>query len=424
MNFDTRHFADLAAGLRDTHLDDLLRNFDWNFVIRKLNDKANFSSPQTDQKGFAIRDASEFGKHIDRETQIKNAKEQFDYLLHHFFGTGDPEHFSFYELFYIFVFSAGLGSLVEELWCRVSNGYWENRTSVVYGKFSFAEAIAGVFLTILLYRDMDAPVEEIFAKSFVWCSVLEYIMSWGEETFTGYRSWDYSHRLFNINGRICFMYSCFWGMLGILWCKFIYPVLKYLMTKVPKSVGIPAFWGTLAFLLYDIIVSAFAKSRFTARQDGIPAINRLQKYFDRKFPDEVVIKAYPNSRRSRDGDLAGDTLNHTDERALENSPIKRKLKEFDRAREDGEDLRDIAAGMAADAKDFAGDMGQTVREKASDVTQTVRERSAEAMEKVEPALSEGREAINPNKTHSERKASFKRAVRILISILFSGSERH
>lgn len=428
----------------------LLKKIDLNEMFRKLYDRSAFATVR-DRSGFSVKDISfeDFSEHVDLETQRKNAKEQFEYMIKNFYGTGDPDHFSFYELFYIFVFSAFAGSIIEELWCRASNGYWENRTSVVYGHLSFAEAIGGAFMTVLLYKDMDAPVTEVFAKAFVWGSVMEYIMSWGEETFTGYRSWDYSHRLFNINGRICFLYSCFWGFLGVLWIKLFYPIYKVIFERISKKFGIPMFWALQAFLLYDILISIMAKTRFTFRQDGRPAKTKLQKYLDRKFPDEVIIDKYPNSIRSKDGKIDRDTLNHTSEKAVQSSPMKAKLKEIDNVRENGGDIREVSAAFM-DAKDeFKDYAGTTVRDMTSEVmematgavkektdafkdatagvrekTEEVREKTEEVREKTEAVRKEANTVRDSHFSRKERWEAFKRALRISISIIHPGRERH
>lgn len=262
------------------------------------------------------------------KTAVPAKKEnRFRYFFTHFWETGNPEHVSGYELFFIFVVSALIGSLIEMLWCRFSNGYWEARTSVVYGPFSFAEAIGGTFLTLLLYRNLNTPAWKVFLKSFFWCSLLEYVMSWGEETFTGYRSWDYSNRFLNINGRICFLYALFWGLLGVVWIKLIYPLLKGLAGIVPKKAGKVAFYLLLVFLVFDIAVSVVAKSRFTARCDGIPPRNAFEQLIDRRFPDERIIRIYPNSVRiDENGNAATDTLNHSNEKAAVQSSVKQYLK--------------------------------------------------------------------------------------------------
>ena len=227
----------------------------------------------------------------------------------------------------LFLTGSAIGSLVETLWCRISNGFWERRTSVIYGDLSFAEGIGSVFLTFVLRKDGGAPAWKVFGKSFFWGTVLEYIMSWGEETFTGYRSWDYSKRFMNINGRVCLMYSVFWGILGLVWSKAVCPVLKTVEGFFPERVMERVARDGAALLVVDIVVSALAKNRFSARRDGKEARNKLEKWLDDFFPDERVIRAYPNSVRvGSDGTSEADTLNGTNTRALTNNSLKAKAK--------------------------------------------------------------------------------------------------
>ena len=54
-------------------------------------------------------------------------------------------------------------------------------------------------------------------------SILEYIISLIGEVVLNVRWWDYSNRFLNINGRICFLYSVFWGLLAIYLMKVINP---------------------------------------------------------------------------------------------------------------------------------------------------------------------------------------------------------
>jgi uncharacterized membrane protein len=242
---------------------------------------------------------------------------------------------SWNELLYIFLTSAVFGSLVESLWCRVSNGFWERRTSVLFGDLSFAEAIGGTFLTVVLRNDLDAKPGDIFVKSLFWGTVLEYIMSWGEETFTGYRSWDYSDRAFNLNGRVCALYSGFWGALGVAWAKLIYPGLREVYDKFPERVHTPIAKTVIPLLVADIVVSIIAKDRFTDRRAGVPATNAFDEWVDAHFPDEMIIRAYPNSVKvDRDGNSEADTLNGTNARALEEDTLKAKVKALDHMSEE------------------------------------------------------------------------------------------
>ena len=168
---------------------------------------------------------------------------------------------SWNELLYIFLTSAVFGSLVESLWCRVSNGFWERRTSVLFGDLSFAEAIGGTFLTVVLRNDLDAKPGDIFVKSLFWGTVLEYIMSWGEETFTGYRSWDYSDRAFNLNGRVCADTLIPFGLLGLGMIYFVKPFLFRLYGQMSEMAMQAVCIALLILFLTDTVISSFTLLR-------------------------------------------------------------------------------------------------------------------------------------------------------------------
>lgn len=245
------------------------------------------------------------------------------HFVDHFFDTGDNDHLSGYELFFIFVVSSVVGSFVEILYGLITNGYFERRTSLVYGEFGFAYAIGGTVLTLLLFKNTRTAWWKVFLKSFVVCSIAEYIMSWGEELLFHHVSWDYSNMPLNLNGRICFLYSCFWGILGLVWAKLIYPGLKQLAKKLPKQIGQVLFWILLVFLTYDIIITVCAVTAFNRRQEGIPPRNSYEQLMERQFPDSFMISAFPNAYSVKDGKRSEDTLNDSNAKAAEKNPLAR-----------------------------------------------------------------------------------------------------
>ena len=126
-----------------------------------------------------------------------------------------------YKLLYIFIITSICGYFIELIWTLITKGIFINHSAVVIGPFNFAYGICGVALTLLLCRFKDESYVKIFILSFIGGSILEYIMSWGMELVLGFTAWDYSNMFLNINGRICFLYSIFWGALGILWIKIL-----------------------------------------------------------------------------------------------------------------------------------------------------------------------------------------------------------
>ena len=104
-------------------------------------------------------------------------------------------------------------------------------------------------LSVVLYKFRNRGSWLSMLGGMVVGSAVEYAFSWVQELLWGSRSWDYSHLPFNINGRICLLYSFFWGLLGIFWIKKLYPICSKWILKIPNRVGKILTWIILAFFI-------------------------------------------------------------------------------------------------------------------------------------------------------------------------------
>ncbi len=133
---------------------------------------------------------------------------------------------------------------------------------------------------------------------FLWClfvgSVVEYVCSWLQEVLFGSRSWDYSRVPFNINGRICLLYSLFWGALGIFWIKDIYPFMAKWILKLPNRAGKILTWVLSIFLAVNCLVSAAAVYRWAARLHAEPPNAGIGSVMDARLPNERMERIYAN----------------------------------------------------------------------------------------------------------------------------------
>ena len=68
--------------------------------------------------------------------------------------------------------------------------------------------------------------------------ILEYLTSFIMEKLFNARWWDYSNEFFNINGRICLLYSIFWGILSLVLIKIINPIIDKFIDYIKKKVNI------------------------------------------------------------------------------------------------------------------------------------------------------------------------------------------
>lgn len=186
------------------------------------------------------------------------------------------------------------GVVIELLWCLLTNGYLESRSGLVYGPFNMVYGAGALVLTLALYRYRNRGKWLSFLGGFVVGSALEYFCSWAQELLFGSVSWDYSHMPFNINGRICLVYSVFWGFLGIFWVKTLYPMMAQLILKIPNKIGKWATWALTAFFVFDCVVTLLTVFRWSQRVDGIAASNAFWTFIDTRFPDARMQKIFAN----------------------------------------------------------------------------------------------------------------------------------
>lgn len=113
----------------------------------------------------------------------------------------------------------------------------------------------GVLVIILLIGKDTNDILDVFLKSILVCSLLEYFTSYFMEKLFNARWWDYSSKKFNINGRICLETMLPFGVLGTTVVYLIHPnIIKFINLFSNKVVII---MGIVLFIIYliDIILS-------------------------------------------------------------------------------------------------------------------------------------------------------------------------
>lgn len=202
----------------------------------------------------------------------------------------------FYRYTWIFVTCCVVGFLVETLWCLIRHGHIESRKSLVYGPLSVAYGMGGILLTIIADKLQNSSSVRIFIVSYVVGTAAEYICSLGQEIVFHSVAWDYSNQPLNINGRVCLLYSLFWGVLGLVWVKAVLPLSNKLIEVIPFNLNSVLVWAFVAFFVFDSALSAAAGLRMDQRKKGEPANTKIEVYLDKHFDDNRMHKIYANSK--------------------------------------------------------------------------------------------------------------------------------
>ena len=98
----------------------------------------------------------------------------------------------------------------------------------------------GAVIMILALQYFSKTNHRLFLGGVIVGAVVEYSLSLIGEWLLNVKWWDYSDKFLNINGRICLLYSIFWGLLGVYLIKIVNPkvdkLIDYLKTKIKVKV--------------------------------------------------------------------------------------------------------------------------------------------------------------------------------------------
>ena len=206
-----------------------------------------------------------------------------------------------WELLSYFILYSIAGFFVETIFAIVRYGIFESRQSFVYGPFCSIYGLGAIIMIIFLQYFKKNRIT-LFFGGFVVGSITEYLVSLIGELILHVKWWDYSNLPLNINGRICFYYSIFWGILAIFLMKAIQPQVRKFMALILRKFNLSTIRTIILvltiFIAIDCIISAY--------EDEIIELNlKLKKskihsflihYF---FNDKKMIRTYPNLKQEK-----------------------------------------------------------------------------------------------------------------------------
>lgn len=205
---------------------------------------------------------------------------------------------TFWRLFAYFIIYSIIGFIVETLFGMARYGTFESRQSFLYGPFCAIYGV-GAIIMILSLQYFKKNYNTLFIGGCIVGSITEYLVSWIGEMILHLKWWDYSKMPFNINGRICLLYSVFWGFLGLYLMISVNPkvdrLINFIKSKI--SVSLLQIFVVLCtiFMFVDCVSTAFALSFFTIRTVREKEITvKNQEYVDKAYDDiygnELLVK--------------------------------------------------------------------------------------------------------------------------------------
>ena len=223
--------------------------------------------------------------------------------------------FKVWRLMAYFVIYSFLGFILETTYGVVTKGVIDSRQSFLYGPFCGIYGVGAVTIT-LLSQYFNKNKLTLFVGGFLVGSVTEYTISFLVDTILHTKWWDYSNRFLNINGRICLLYSVFWGVLTLFLIKIINPKIDILIVKIKDKISIKKLkliiLIVIIFLAIDCIATCYAQKQFVNRmivENDIEVENKekvienynktynnkvLSDFINTFWNDKKMIRTFPN----------------------------------------------------------------------------------------------------------------------------------
>lgn len=225
----------------------------------------------------------------------------------------DKPKLTFLKIVQYFVLYSFIGLILETMFGLLVEGVVESRKNFLYGPFSCIYGVGGVLMLLTLSRFFKNRYT-IFLGGAIVGTVLEYCISLFGELIYGVKWWDYSYLPFNINGRVCLIFSLMWGLLGVYFVSHFQPKVDKFLNKINKKFLDVTTVIMVIFLILNFIVTSFALQVFYTKianehdlefKDKSQILTEYDKWYendtfryvaDNIFSNEKMVRTFPNLR--------------------------------------------------------------------------------------------------------------------------------
>lgn len=209
------------------------------------------------------------------------------------------ENYNF--LLFVFILGSFIGFVWENIW-TIIKGHYALRQGLIYEPLIPIYGV-GALVFFFIYKNIEIKTNNkivklflIFVLAFSLGGAIEYIASLLQEKILGTISWNYSHLKFNLNGRISFKHSSFWGFLGVIFYYWLLPQLIKIKNWLSnKKISIVTIILTIILFL-DCSISFMACLRQRERRKEIEPSNKIEEFLDKHYDDEYLNRIFNNAR--------------------------------------------------------------------------------------------------------------------------------
>lgn len=222
---------------------------------------------------------------------------------------------TFLRVLEYFIIYSIAGYVIETIFGVITKGMLESRKGFLYGPFCPIYGVGAVAM-ILGLQYFKKNNYTLFFGGFLIGSIVEYIISFIGEVIFNVKWWDYSNNFLNINGRVCFLFSLFWGLLALYLMDHFNVLVDKMLDKIDEkfsphlvktiiialtifliidglltAVGLKVFFARTVYT-YDLDVKN--KEKYISEYAKIKEIKKAETIGKKMFSDRKMLRTFPN----------------------------------------------------------------------------------------------------------------------------------
>ena len=177
-----------------------------------------------------------------------------------------------FEILTYFIIYSFLGWVMESIVRSISEKKLIN-TGFLRGPFCPIYGIGAIILFLFLDQFENKPVM-LFFIAITTLTIWEYLVGVLLEKMFHTKYWDYSNQKFNFQGRICLTNSICWGILGVIFVKYIHPFIQQIVDRVDSNLLYYVISIITVVFLVDMIVSIVKIKNIKVTLEKIEQLNK------------------------------------------------------------------------------------------------------------------------------------------------------
>ncbi|MCI8443959.1 MAG: hypothetical protein HFJ37_02100 [Clostridia bacterium] len=177
-----------------------------------------------------------------------------------------------FEIVTYFIIYSFLGWVMESIVRTIAEKKIIN-TGFLKGPFCPIYGIGAIIILLFLNQFESQPILLFFIAIMV-LTIWEYLVGVLLEKIFHTKYWDYTDQKFNFQGRVCLVNSICWGILGVIFVKYIHPFIQNIISFIDVKLLHYVMSIIMLVLIIDFITTVIKVKNIKMTLEKVEELNK------------------------------------------------------------------------------------------------------------------------------------------------------